>query len=68
MAESLTKPQGEIEGLLMEVVDQQQAFEATYGTALVDLRRALVQQVLFASAAGLVVGTLLGTIIGRGRR
>ncbi len=68
MAESLTKPQGEIEGLLMEVVDQQRTFEATYGTALVDLRRALVQQVLFTSAAGLVVGTLLGTIIGRGRR
>ena len=68
MAETLTKPQTEIEGLLMEVAEQQQTFDKNYGGALADLRSALVHQVLFASAAGLVVGTLLGTIVGARRR
>ena len=68
MAQTLTKPQIEIEDLLMEVADQQQTFDHNYGSALADLRRALVHQVLFTSAAGLVVGILLGTIVGARRR
>ena len=68
MAETLTKPQIEIKGVLMEIADQQQTFDHNYGSALADLRSELVHQVLFTSAAGLVVGTLLGTILGARRR
>ena len=68
MAETLTKPQTEIDDLLTVLAEQQRTFDQNYGGALADLRSALVHQVLFASAAGLVVGTLLGTIVGARRR
>lgn len=68
MAETLTKPQRDLDELLSSVVDQQRTFDQYYGSALNDLRSAFVHQILFASVAGLVVGTLLGTIAGTRRR
>ncbi|SFF11289.1 hypothetical protein SAMN02745121_07006 [Nannocystis exedens] len=68
MADALTKSQSELDKLLIETTDQQRTFDANYGDALYTLRRKIVHQATIVTAAGLVLGGLVGAIVGMGRR
>ncbi len=68
MADALTKPQSEIDRVLVNATEQQRTFDANYGDALHTLRRKIVHEVTVATTAGLVLGGLVGAIVGMGRR
>ena len=69
MADKLsTTTQQAVDRVLFDLADTQRSFEQNYGDAIPSLRRALIQHVTITTAAGLVLGGLLGTIAGLGRR
>jgi ABC-type transporter MlaC component len=69
MADKLsTTTQQAVDKVLFDLADGQRAFSSNYGDAIPRLRRAVIQQVTITTAAGLVLGGLLGTIVGLRRR
>jgi hypothetical protein len=68
MADALTKSQSEIDRLLVDATEQQRTFDANYGDSLYTLRRKVVHEVTVVTAAGLVLGGLVGAIVGLRRR
>jgi ABC-type transporter MlaC component len=63
-----TTTQRAVDNVLFDLVTSQRAFSSNYGEAIPSLRRSLIQQVTITTAAGLVLGGLLGTIVGLRRR
>ena len=69
MADKLsTTTQQAVDKVLFDLVASQRTFSSNYGEAIPSLRRALIQQVTITTAAGLVLGGLVGTIVGLRRR
>lgn len=69
MADKLsTTTQQAIDKVLFDLVASQRAFDQNYGDAIPSLRRSLIQKVTITTAAGLVLGGLIGTIAGLRRR
>ncbi len=68
MADKLTTTQIEISDLMFDLADSQRVFSHNYGDAVYRLRRSITQQVTLTTAAGLVLGALVGTIAGLRRR
>ncbi|WP_434420181.1 hypothetical protein [Nannocystis pusilla] len=68
MADALTKSQSEIDRVLFDATEQQRTFDTNYGDAIYTLRRKIVHEVSVATAAGLVLGGLVGAIVGMRRR
>ncbi|MBA3547656.1 MAG: hypothetical protein H0T76_14320 [Nannocystis sp.] len=68
MADKYTTTQRAIDNVLFDLVDAQRTFSSNYGEAIPSLRRSLIQQVTLTTAAGLVLGGLIGTIAGLRRR
>jgi len=63
-----TKTQRDVDLVLFDLVDRQRTFERNYGDAIPRLKRSVVQHVTITTAAGLVLGGLIGTIVGLRRR
>lgn len=69
MANKLTTPtQIEVNDVMFDLVDSHRAFSKNYGDAVSRLRRSIVEQVTITTAAGLILGALVGTIAGSRRR
>lgn len=63
-----TKTQHDIDFILFDLVQAQRTFERNYADAIPRLKRSVVQHVTITTAAGLVLGGLVGTIAGLRRR
>ena len=69
MADKLsTTTQQAVDKVLFDLVASQRSFDQNYGDAIPRLRRSVIQQVTITTAAGLVLGGLIGTIAGLRRR
>jgi hypothetical protein len=68
MADALTKPQSDVDRMLLELTDNQRTFQSNYGESLLNIRRAIFHEVAIATTAGLVLGGLVGVIVGQRRR
>ena len=68
MADKLTTTQRALDDVLVDVSDRQRTFASNYEDALKDLRRAILHEVTIATAAGLVLGGLVGALVGGRRR
>ena len=68
MADKLTTTQREASDVLFDLADSQRVFTSNYGGAVSQLKRSLVSQVTITTAAGLVLGGLVGAIAGLRRR
>jgi len=68
MANKSTTAQQAIDKALFDLVASQRTFSSNYVEAIPSLRRSLIQQVTITTAAGLVLGGLIGTIAGLRRR
>jgi len=68
MADELTPTQREASDVLFDLADSQRVFTSNYGDAISRLKRSLVSQVTITTAAGLVLGGLVGAIAGLRRR
>ena len=69
MADKLsTTTQQAVDKVLFDLTDAQRTFSSNYGDAIPRLKRAVIQQVTITTAAGLVLGGLIGTIVGLRRR
>jgi hypothetical protein len=68
MANKLTTPtQIAVSDTMFDLVDSHQTFAKNNGEAVSRLRRSIVEQVTITTAAGLVLGALIGTAAGRRR-
>lgn len=68
MTDALTKSQSELDRVLSETIEQQRTFDANYGDALYTFRRGVIHEISVVTAAGLVLGGLVGAIVGLRRR
>ncbi len=64
MADKLTTQQREISDVVFDLADSQRVFTSNYGDAVTRLKQSLVSQVTITTAAGLVLGCLVGTVVG----
>ncbi len=64
MADNLTKSQRDIHNILFDITDRQRTFGHNYANTLSELPRRTTYEVTIATAAGLVLGGLVGAIVG----
>ncbi len=69
MAEKPTTTiQREVSGVTSDLADAQRTFSSNYGDSVWRLKKALVEQVTITTAAGMVLGSLVGVIVALRRR
>lgn len=69
MAEKPTTTiQREVSGVTSDLVDAQRTFSSNYGDSVWRLKKALVEQVTITTAAGLILGSLVGAVVALRRR
>ena len=68
MADKFTTTQREASDVPFDLADLQRVFTSNYGDAISQLTRSLVSQVTITTAAGVVLGGLVGAIVGVRRR
>lgn len=66
-APTLTKPQSGIDNILFDIVDAQRTFDSNNGNRGAEIHRDIMFGLTVATAAGLVVGGLVGAVLGMRR-
>lgn len=68
MADMKTKEEIELDNALFSLTDQLRTFSSNYQNTAWELRRKVVHEVAWTTAAGLVLGGLVGGLIALRRR
>lgn len=68
MADKPNQSQGEFKDILFDITDRQRRFGHNTANSLSELPRRTTYEVTVATAAGLVLGGLVGAIVGLKRR
>lgn len=63
----LSKPQADVDNVIFDIVDRQRTFDSNYGNRVSDIHRDILFNATVATAAGLLVGGLVGAIVGMRR-